>query len=326
MATHKERFIFSTSTFGTVVKPEVALPILQLVQAKAVLVSAYDIELYQRTDAAKFKDVIGGILDVAKTSEIYIDSGNYESSRYHDANWTQDKFENIVSILDKGYYYFSYDSYDWFESEADAIKNLSASIERLAKRGISFERIIPVLHIAGQVDLVKLARIMKTIRYIKNNYGSCRVAIPERDIGAGVRSRVLSVRLIVAELEKHGIEIDLHLLGTGNPLSIYLFADAGATSFDGLEWCRQSMDHRGSILYHPSHYDFFSEQLTGESDQVNNILKNPDVDFNLRFAVHNACAMKYIESKICDNGFSLSAILESSYTKRLAEKIRKAVA
>jgi queuine/archaeosine tRNA-ribosyltransferase len=52
----------------------------------------------------------------------------------------------------------------------------------------------------------------------------------------------------------------LHLLGTGNPLSILVYAMAGADSFDGLEWCRTTVDYQTAKLHHVSQWDMFSQQ------------------------------------------------------------------
>ena len=42
----------------------------------------------------------------------------------------------------------------------------------------------------------------------------------------------------------------LHLLGTGNPLSILIYSICGADSFDGLEWCQTTVDYNTGLLYH----------------------------------------------------------------------------
>jgi queuine/archaeosine tRNA-ribosyltransferase len=52
----------------------------------------------------------------------------------------------------------------------------------------------------------------------------------------------------------------LHLLGTGNPISIGLYSAVGADSFDGLEWCQTVVDHETALLYHLSQADFFTAQ------------------------------------------------------------------
>ncbi|WP_182212931.1 hypothetical protein [Stenotrophomonas acidaminiphila] len=68
-------------------------------------------------------------------------------------------------------------------------------------------------------------------------------------------------------LDDNGRYVGLHLLGTGNPISIALYAWAGADSFDGLEWCQTVVDHDTGLLFHLSQSDFFRRQTAwGESD------------------------------------------------------------
>jgi len=52
----------------------------------------------------------------------------------------------------------------------------------------------------------------------------------------------------------------LHLLGTGNPLSIAVYSMAGADSFDGLEWCQTVVDHDTGKLFHFQQWDLFKDQ------------------------------------------------------------------
>jgi len=86
------------------------------------------------------------------------------------------------------------------------------------------------------------------------------VAVPERELGSGIYERAASVRRISVALSSVTPCPRLHLLGTGNPLSLLVFAACGAGSFDGLEWCQTCADHTTGRLYHFQHYDFFSYQ------------------------------------------------------------------
>jgi queuine/archaeosine tRNA-ribosyltransferase len=63
------------------------------------------------------------------------------------------------------------------------------------------------------------------------------LAVPERALGEGIATRIRSVRQIRKALNELDFYCPLHLLGTGNPVSIIAYTIAGADSFDGLEWC-----------------------------------------------------------------------------------------
>jgi len=71
----------------------------------------------------------------------------------------------------------------------------------------------------------------------------------------------------------------LHLLGTGNPISIVLYSAMGADSFDGLEWCQTVVDHDTGLLHHLSQADFFAGQTAwGDDDKLS---------FQARTLAHN---------------------------------------
>jgi len=65
---------------------------------------------------------------------------------------------------------------------------------------------------------------------------------------------------------------------TGNPISIAVYAVAGADSFDGLEWCQTVVDFESAQLFHLSHADFFRAQTQwGDSE----------LSFAVRTLAHN---------------------------------------
>lgn len=104
------------------------------------------------------------------------------------------------------------------------------------------------------------------------------LAVAERRLGDGVIERTHSVRAIRNELNKLDRYVVLHLLGTGNPISIALYSAMGADSFDGLEWCQTVVDHETGLLYHLSQADFFATQTvwseTGLSFQARTLAHN----------------------------------------------------
>jgi len=122
------------------------------------------------------------------------------------------------------------------------------------------------------------------------------LSLPERRLGEGVFERVRTVAAIRQALDETGRYVGVHLLGTGNPLSLALFALAGADSFDGLEWCQTVVDHGTGALSHLSHADFFSAQ-TKWGDE--------DIPPQLRVLAHNlefyADWMKRLRTAVHEN-------------------------
>jgi queuine/archaeosine tRNA-ribosyltransferase len=80
----------------------------------------------------------------------------------------------------------------------------------------------------------------------------------------------------------------IHLLGTGNPITLAILAAAGADVFDGLEWCRTAIDHDTARLHHPQHFDFFMDHCKfSEFENVRTFTSDTTRDFRLRLLVHN---------------------------------------
>ena len=87
------------------------------------------------------------------------------------------------------------------------------------------------------------------------------LAVPERALGDGIIARTRTLRRLRKALNELDLYCPLHLLGkTGNPLSIAVYAMAGADSFDGLEWCQTVVDHESGRLFHFQHWDLFKDQ------------------------------------------------------------------
>jgi queuine/archaeosine tRNA-ribosyltransferase len=113
--------------------------------------------------------------------------------------------------------------------------------------------VAPIVH--GETALLpEAARLAAELLY------PVLLAVPERTLGEGIVERTRTVRKIRAALNTLEVYCPLHLLGTGNPLSIIAYALAGADSFDGLEWCQTVVDHETGRLYHLQQWDLFRHQ------------------------------------------------------------------
>ena len=133
-------------------------------------------------------------------------------------------------------------------------------------------RIVPIVH-ASTNELPALCAAVAA------ETGVTMVAVPERRLGDGILDRARAVQTIRAALNELGRYVVLHLLGTGNPISIALYSAMGADSFDGLEWCQTVVDHETGLLYHLSQADFFAGQTAWGDDA--------DLSFQARTLAHN---------------------------------------
>lgn len=201
-----------------------------------------------------------------------MDSGNYESF-WKDAQsrWTQASFHKVLGT-------YSFDLAFGFDEQhppTDFSEHIALVVARWREDQAAAGDclIVPIVH--GTADALPTlcgAVVAET--------GVPMIAVPERRLGDGVISRAQAVGAIRRELNKQGRYVALHLLGTGNPISIALYAAMGADSFDGLEWCQTVVDHDTALLFHLSQADFFAGQTRwSDSDAV--------LSFHARTLAHN---------------------------------------
>ena len=154
----------------------------------------------------------------------------------------------------------------------------------LRDQGHAHGPVAPILH-------GKPAQLPAAIKKVVETICPTLVAVPERALGDGIVARTRTVRNIRSSLNELGFYCPLHLLGTGNPLSIIAYAMAGADCFDGLEWCQTVVDHSTGKLCHYQHWDLFRHQtLWG----INGILP-----YNQSVLMHNLEFYRQFMDDLC---------------------------
>ena len=113
--------------------------------------------------------------------------------------------------------------------------------------------VVPIVH--APVDVLP-----EIVRDVADRLNPVMIAVPERELGQGIIARAQTVFKIRTLLDDAGTDCPIHLLGTGNPLSILVYVLSGADSFDGLEWCKTSIDHESARPYHFQQREFFGTQ------------------------------------------------------------------
>lgn len=227
----------SVSSFNTQLKPADAIRMLSALQVPAILVSAYDL--------SKQRDPAGVISELSKYRAgggfILIDSGNYEKDRLGLGNesWSLKQFREVLTSI----------PYDWAFCYDDITsktrKNTTvSSVVKSVLREKNLDNILPIVHApklnkrGGGYDLDQIPHL---IRQVSEELTPPIIAIPERELGAGLIARAKTIKLIRNELNKLSCYQPIHILGTGNPWAVAVFAAAGADTFDGLEWCRYAI-------------------------------------------------------------------------------------
>lgn len=231
------------------------------------LVSAYDI--YKSKKREEFIKELKLHIEKDDGAIIILDSGNYEKFWLKDKNWKVEMFNSILkeNICDLA---FCYDNLNpkSFKSNVSFIKESINLSQNCTKKST----IIPIVHSNKQ-------SLSKTILNLRNQINFSMVAIPERELGDGIIERVKTITKIRKELNDLDTYIYLHILGTGNPLSLILFSFAGADTFDGLEWCQTVVDSKTALLYHFQQRDLIIDDCE--------FCNEPTFNYTIKTFAHN---------------------------------------
>lgn len=276
-------FFRSVSSHETQLEPDAALKALRAMSTSTVLISAYDL-----ANDKKKKELIAEAKHFQlEGSIVLMDSGNYEAQRKSDKKWIKRTFRRVLreSPFDIAFCFDAVTKIDSAEGLAEDTTNRVARDQRVSGQ----KAILPIVHVPNPPEskpeaMIKIAA--EAIALVSEELRPTLVAIPERELGDGIWERVLSVKLIRRHLDALGWYQPLHLLGTGNPISIALLCAPGADVFDGLEWCRTAVDQRTGLLHHYQHYDMFAGQLAGSASNASS--RGADkVTYNAKVAIHN---------------------------------------
>jgi queuine/archaeosine tRNA-ribosyltransferase len=257
-------FFRSVSSHETALQPAAAIQALKLVPPDALLVSAYDIV----NEPEQQRNQMIADLDSSRSGGtlVLLDSGNYEASRKQDKGWNVQQFHEALRVTPHDLTFCFDDLNPPLDIKA-LVRNVIESVERDSKH--TSRPALPIVHAPRNCDgNLAVEMIPKAIKQVCQELRPAAVAIPERELGDGVLARARMVYSIRSALNELGFYQPLHLLGTGNPLSIAVFSSVGADWFDGLEWCRTVADAETGHLYHLQHYDFLSWQSEHAASQV----------------------------------------------------------
>lgn len=232
-------FFPSISSVKTNFRPIDYLRLIESSMCPNFLISAYDI--YNQDEPGK--DEMIEVLNKMKREGrlILLDSGNYESYWHKDGDWTIDKYNEILTNEFCSFCFsFDYQKIDNIDKD-DLVKIAIENTE--SNQNITNGTIAPIIH-AKQEDLEYVC--LNVVKNINPKF----IAVPERLLGSGIVARVQKLKQIRMSLNELGYYTPIHLLGTGNPFSLLLFAYAGADTFDGLEWCQTCIDEHTFNVYH----------------------------------------------------------------------------
>lgn len=244
-------FFPSVSSVKASLLPVEEVELLSALMADHLLISAYD---YAHSDASDLSAMAYAVQKVrANGSVVLLDSGNYEGYWHRDLTWTRDQFHTAALALPCDAV-FTYDEH--FAGGASDIVNSIVAGANADSRALPDVFLIPIVHVS-RTDSDKATAVLTGVA---RELSLRLMAVPERELGDGIFARSHRIRAIRNALLDAGLDTSLHILGTGNPLSLLAYSAAGADSFDGLEWCHTIVDHTTALLFHFQQYDLFRDQ------------------------------------------------------------------
>lgn len=234
-----------------------------------LLVSAYD--LYNIKDGKKLMMKI--LKDYAKNNMLLVDSGTFESYWLNDKTWTFDKYKKIIKEISGDIY----TSYDEIPKPDDNLTKISSQVKKFAKDSSNISK---HSHCATVVHGNTPSQLIKVVEdNAKKEEEPSMYAIPERDCGKTIKDKITTIKKIRNILSEKNSANILHILGCGNPLSIGMFAFAGADSFDSIDWSRWTIDPKTLQFMDLNHIELIN--CTCE------ICKRKTVDSTNKALLHN---------------------------------------
>jgi queuine/archaeosine tRNA-ribosyltransferase len=241
-------FFPSVSSVKTNLMPVDYVELLDTAAHPLFLASAYDIAHCPPEQRARMAAALGR--SKKRGTAILMDSGNYEGFWKDELTWTPEHFHEIARTSEH-HLCFCYDNQDPPGSAEAIAEDVVASVLRDQEHALG--TVVPIVHGPSELLLSAACKVAEQLFPLL-------LAVPERALGNGIIARTRAVRRLREALDELGFYCPLHLLGTGNPLSIATYSMAGADSFDGLEWCQTVVDHETGRLFHFHQWDLFMEQ------------------------------------------------------------------
>ncbi len=252
-------FVKSLSSHETQLDPEAGVTVFSVFpEVDALLISAYDMHLKRKPNETTQKLHKSMCKQLKSLDErgtlILLDSGNYEKSRKKDKAWTKRKYDWVLKNVPYTYAF----CYDNLKPREDVVKNVTDVISLI--KGNYEDVLIPILHAPVKKGIRKYELLPDIFLEYASIKRSPFIAVPERELGEGICQKAQTIVGIREKLNTLGYYQPIHILGTGNPLSILILAAAGADLFDGLEWCRTVADRETGFLFHHQQFDLFKTQ------------------------------------------------------------------
>jgi len=232
-------------------QPSEYLRVIRSFNYPLFLISAYDMVKCGEADRESMKKML---LDAVNNQvAVILDSGNFESFWLKDETWTVERFHGCLRDCP---YHFAL----CWDNDLQKMADGSATARRITvetERCVTIDQeqatrgtVLPIVH-------APTALLPQVSYEVASRLRPAMICIPERELGDGILARAETTARIRRTLNRTGEYYPIHLLGTGDPLSMLVYVSAGADSFDGLDWWQSTVDTEKGQLHHFQNREFF---------------------------------------------------------------------
>ncbi len=212
--------------------------------SEQVLISAYDLHY----------SLIKPPFDFAST--IFLDSGGYEASKDSELSetfegehiskyWSPKMYEQVVANWSSisPTVFVSFDHPEHRQSVAEQIDRAKAL--QLPNKHSS-----RALLIKPESKNAKRLHLKNVIPAVRDMTEFAVIGVTEKEIGNSVLDRMVNIATLRREIDRHFKDLPIHIFGSLDTISTYLYFVAGADIFDGLTWLRYAFSDGDTIYRH----------------------------------------------------------------------------
>ena len=212
-----------------------------------LLISAFD--LYHMSNKRK---IITSLKKYRKNNFLFIDSGIFES-HWLKKDWSYNKYQKIIKACPGDFYA----SFDEIPNPEEKLQSLTNTTIKHAKNSSALSKLVPNFTIVHGNNTKQLVKIIEHMAKNTPGYLSM-IAISEKDCGKTLDNKITTIKKIRKIMSKNNPTNILHILGCGNPLSIAMYAFAGADSFDSNDWSRWIINPKTLQFTDQSHIELLN--------------------------------------------------------------------
>jgi hypothetical protein len=209
-----------------------------------LLVSAYDVHY--------------GLLDppFEFASIVFLDSGGYEASKdtelsetfdreHISEDWTPDLYNEVIRdwTCTRPTIFVNFDSPKFRMTTGDQVASAKAVTLPAGPHGRE-------LLIKPETEDSRRVHLKHVTPTIKEMSGFAAIGVTEKEVGNSVLTRMVNIATLRKALDEWHQDIPLHIFGSLDTLSTYLYFLAGADIFDGLTWLRYAFLDGDTIYRH----------------------------------------------------------------------------